>query len=104
MEGLYTRTLSAGKSGDGRYDIKFLETSSPGLRGQSGGPILDVNGTIWGVQSRTDHYAYGSVSRVEKDGREIEEDQCINLGVGIHPEVIVHFLADNGIRFALSDY
>ena len=104
MGGLYTRTLSAGKSGDGRYDVKFLETSSPGLKGQSGGPILDVNGTIWGVQSRTDHYAYGSVSRVEKDGREIEEDQCINLGIGIHPEVIVRFMEDNGIRFALSDY
>ena len=104
MEGLYTRTLSAGKSGDGRYDIKFLETSSPGLTGQSGGPILDANGTIWGVQSRTDHHAYGSVCRVEKGGRKVEEDQCINLGVGIHPEVIVHFLSDNGIRFALSDY
>ena len=104
LEGLYTRTLSAGKSGDGRYDIKFLETSSPGLKGQSGGPILDANGTVWGVQSRTDSYAYGCIARAEKDGREIEEDQCVNLGVGIHPELISCFLADNGIRFSLSDY
>jgi hypothetical protein len=104
MEGLYTRTLYAGKSGDGRYDIKFLETSSPGLKGQSGGPILDENGTIWGVQSRTDNYAYGAVARVEKDGREVEEEQYINLGIGIHPELIVSFLRDNGVRFLLSDY
>jgi hypothetical protein len=104
MEGLYTRTLSAGKSGDGRYDIKFLETSSPGLRGQSGGPILDADGTVWGIQSRTDNYAYGCVARTEKDGREVEEDQRINLGIGIHPELIVRFLEDNGVRFALSDY
>lgn len=104
MEGLYTRTLSAGKSGDGRYDIKFLETSSPGLKGQSGGPILDANGTVWGVQSRTDSYAYGCIARVARDGREIEEDQCVNLGVGIHPELISRFLKDNGIRFSLSDY
>jgi hypothetical protein len=104
MEGLYTRTLDAGKSGDGRYDIKFLETSSPGLRGQSGGPILDANGTIWGVQSRTDNYACGAVTRVGKDGREVEEEQCINLGIGIHPELIVSFLRDNGVRFLLSDY
>jgi len=104
MEGLYTRTLHAGKSGDGRYDIKFLETSSPGLKGQSGGPILDANGTIWGVQSRTDSYAYGAVARVEKNGREVEEEQCINLGIGIHPELIVSFLRDNGVRFLLSDY
>jgi len=104
MEGLYTRTLHAGKSGDGRYDIKFLETSSPGLKGQSGGPILDANGTIWGVQSRTDNHAYGAVARVEKDGREVEEEQWINLGIGIHPELIVSFLKDNGVRFLLSDY
>ena len=104
MEGLYTRTLHAGKSGDGRYDIKFLETSSPGLKGQSGGPILDANGTIWGVQSRTDNYACGAVTRVGKDGREVEEEQCINLGIGIHPELIVSFLRDNGVRFLLSDY
>ena len=104
LEGLYTRTLHAGKSADGRYDIKFLETSSPGLKGQSGGPILDANGTIWGVQSRTDNYAYGTVARVEKDGREVEEDQCINLGIGIHPELIVRFLRDNGVGFSLSDY
>jgi hypothetical protein len=104
MEGLYTRTLAAGKSGDGRFDIKFLETSSPGLKGQSGGPILDVNGTVWGVQSRTDHYSYGSVSCGDGDGREVEEPQCINLGVGIHPEVIVRFLTANEVRFSLSEY
>ncbi len=104
MEGLYTRTLSAGKSGDGRYDIKFLETSSPGLKGQSGGPILDADGTVWGVQSRTDNYPYGVIARTEKDGREVEEDQRINLGIGIHPELIVRFLQDNGVRFYLSAY
>ena len=104
MEGLYTRTLVAGESGDGRYAIKFLETSSPGLKGQSGGPILDANGTVWGVQSRTDNYTYGFITRVERDGREVEQEQCVNLGIGIHPELIVAFLADNGIRFSLSDY
>ncbi|HEU5361377.1 MAG TPA: trypsin-like peptidase domain-containing protein [Candidatus Deferrimicrobiaceae bacterium] len=104
MEGLYTRTLDAGKSRDGKYDIKFLETSSPGLRGQSGGPILDANGTIWGVQSRTDHHPYGCIARLEKDGKEVQEDQSINLGIGIHPELIARFLTENGVRFALSDY
>ncbi len=104
LEGLYTRTLYAGDSGDGRYAIKFLETSSPGLKGQSGGPILDANGTVWGVQSRTDNYAYGFVTRVDRDGTEVEQEQCVNLGIGIHPELIAAFLADNGIRFSLSDY
>ena len=104
LEGLYTRTLHAGESGDGRYAIKFLETSSPGLKGQSGGPILDANGTVWGVQSRTDNYAYGFVTRLEQDGTEVEQEQCVNLGIGIHPELLVAFLSDNGIRFSLSEY
>lgn len=104
MEGLYTRTLCGGKSGDGRYDIKFLETSSPGLRGQSGGPILDEKGTVWGILSRTDNHPYGTIARGERDGRPVEEDQYINLGVGIHPELILRFLADQGIRYERSDY
>ncbi len=103
MEGLSTRTLHAGKSGDGRYDITFLETSSPGLKGQSGGPILDATGTVWGILSRTDNYIYGSFGRLDADGREVEENQTINLAVGIHPGLIVRFLADNGIRFAVSE-
>lgn len=46
IEGIYTRNIIAGKSNDGKYNIKFLETSSPGLRGQSGGPIFDVKGVF----------------------------------------------------------
>jgi hypothetical protein len=55
LEGIYTRDAVAGKTADGKYDIEFLETSSPGLRGQSGGPIFDANGTVWAIQSHTAH-------------------------------------------------
>ena len=40
--------IHAGKSADGKYDVQFIETSSPGLRGQSGGPIFDVDGEYLG--------------------------------------------------------
>jgi len=104
IEGIYTRNATMGKSKDKKYEIKFLETSSPGLRGQSGGPIFDTNGTIWAIQSRTHHFPLGFSPKVKKNGKETEENQFLNVGLGIHPELIVAFLSDNGISFKLSDY
>lgn len=104
MEGIYTRTLSAGKSSDGRYDIKFLETSSPGLIGQSGGPLFDSRGTLWGVQSRTDMHSFPIRTRTPGRERTNNETLSLNLGVAIHPELLVNYLNDHEIPFRLSDY
>ncbi len=104
IEGIYTRNIMAGKSKDGKYDIKFLETSSPGLKGQSGGPIFDVKGTIWAVQSQTRSFSLGFTPTVEKNGQKTEENQFLNTGIGVHPELIIEFLNDNNIKFNISNY
>ena len=104
IEGIYTRNVIAGRSQDGKYEIKFMETSSPGLRGQSGGPIFDSKGTIWAIQSRTSHFPLGFSPKVKKDGKEVEENQFLNVGWGIHPELIAALLKDNGINSRLSNY
>ncbi|MBI5343624.1 MAG: trypsin-like peptidase domain-containing protein [Deltaproteobacteria bacterium] len=104
MEGIYTRTLTAGKSSDGRYNIKFLETSSPGLIGQSGGPLFDSRGTLWGVQSRTDMHSFPIRTRIPGRERTNKEILSLNLGVAIHPELLVSYLMDQEIPFRLSDY
>jgi len=104
IEGIYTRNVITGRTKDEKYEIKFLETSTPGLRGQSGGPIFDINGTVWALQSRTSHFLLGFSPRVKKDGKEVEENQFLNVGWGVHPELIVAFLKDNGVKFRLSDY
>jgi hypothetical protein len=104
MEGIYTRTLSAGTSSDGRYEIKFLETSSPGLTGQSGGPLFDSRGTLWGVQSRTDMHSFRVRTRTPGKERTGNEVLSLNLGIAIHPELLVRYLSDFGIRFRMSDY
>jgi hypothetical protein len=104
LEGIFTRTVNAGKSEDGKYDIKLLETSSPGLRGQSGGPIFDAKGSIWALQSRTMHYPLGFSPKVIKNGKEIEENQFLNVGLGVHIELIVSFLKDHNVKFQLSNY
>ena len=36
-----------------------IEMSTPGLRGQSGGPLFDANGIIYGMQSSTRHLHLG---------------------------------------------
>jgi hypothetical protein len=104
IEGIYTRNAISGRSKDKKYEIKFLETSSPGLRGQSGGPIFDTNGTVWAIQSRTHHFPLGFSPRVKKNGKEVEENQFLSVGLGVHPELIVAFLKDSGISFKLSEY
>ena len=35
---------------------------------------------------------------------EVQEHQFLNVGWGVHPELIVVFLKDNGVKFTLSDY
>lgn len=104
IEGIFTRHVAAGKTKDGKYEVKFLETSSPGLRGQSGGPIFDIRGTVWGIQSKTVHFPLGFSPKVKKDGHEVEENQFLNAGWGVHPELLIAFLRDSGIQFNLSDY
>lgn len=104
IEGIFTRSIfTPGKYGNG-HTVKFMETSSPGLRGQSGGPIFDKNGTIWGIQSHTTSLPLGFEPTVKQGNREVVESQFLNVGVGIHPEVIVNVLNDMGIKYKLSDY
>ena len=103
LEGIYTRNVVAGKSKDGKYDLKFLETSSPGLRGQSGGPIFDRNGIVWAIQSKTAHFPLGFSPKIQRGGKEVEENQFLNVGWGVHPELLIAFLRDNGVPFRSSN-
>lgn len=103
VEGIYTRKLLVGQSKDGKYRLIFLETSTPGLRGQSGGPIFDRMGNVWALQSRTMHHPLGFSPKIIKNGREIEENQFLNVGVGVHSELITQFLENNSIKFKTTD-
>lgn len=103
IEGIFTRNVNIGKSKDNKYEIKLIETSSPGLRGQSGGPIFDVNGFIWGIQSRTQHFPLGFSPKILKDNKEFVENQFLNVGLGVHTELIIEFLNNNGIKTNRSD-
>jgi hypothetical protein len=82
------------------YPLRLFETSSPGLRGQSGGPIFDTKGVVWGIQSLTRHFPLGFEPTVP--GKGVKEHQFLNVGIGVHAVTIVGLLKKQGIECQLS--
>lgn len=101
IEGIYTRNLLIGKTQDQSMDILYLETSSPGLRGQSGGPLCDTNGNIYAIQSKNLTVPLGFKGAIEIGKKMVEENQFINIGIGVHPKTIVGLLNKHNIKFDL---
>lgn len=101
-EGILTRVLIVDQNAP--FLTGFIETSSPGLRGQSGGPIFDQHGTVWGIQSHTSHLPLGFTPSVPGGKPEQKEHQFLNVGRGTHPATIVGMLSQLGIKHTLSQY
>jgi len=102
LEGMFTRIVDAGPAPDRKVHVRFIETSSPGLRGQSGGPLFDVEGRVWGIQSRTQHLALGFNPEAEIAGRKTQVPQFINLGLAVHVGTLIEILDDAGIAHEVS--
>jgi hypothetical protein len=105
IEGIFTRVAQTKWAGGSvlPFPIRFVETSTPGLRGQSGGSTVDIKGTVWAIQSRTTHLPLGFDPEVPgKPGQ--TEHQFINVGLGIHPETMFGFFQQQGIEYQTSDY
>jgi hypothetical protein len=101
LEGMHTRVAQVVDASTGRQ-AKFVETSSPGLGGQSGGPIFDSEGNVWAMQSRTMHLPLGFSPKVKEANREVVEHQFLNLGLGAHVEEIIRILRANRVSFRMS--
>ncbi len=99
IDGIYTRNINQGKTADQSMDILFLETSSPGLKGQSGGPICDTNGTIYAIQSQNLTFPLGYKGSIVINNQIIEENQFLNVGIGVHPQIIVDLLNKHQIKY-----
>ena len=105
IEGIFARVVNVKiENNPPPYPYKFIETSSPGLKGQSGGPILDTEGAIWAIQSHTAHFHLGFNPEVPGNKRGQREQQFLNVGRGVHVETILGFLRQIGINFQLSNH
>jgi hypothetical protein len=103
IEGIYTREINVPPPNPALgFPIRFVETSSPGLRGQSGGPIFDTDGAIWAIQAQTRHLPLGFSPEVKQAGQSHKEHQFLNVGMGTHVETVIGFLNQAGIKFTLG--
>lgn len=98
-DGIITRFVSLGKSSDG-YDMKLIEMSTPGLKGQSGGPIFDSNGFVAGIQTRTNYLDIGFSPSYKNDkGEMVTEHQFLGVGLGVHASTIMAILDDKKVKY-----
>ena len=101
-DGIHTRNVVKGRSKEGNYEMLYVETSSPGLRGQSGGPIFDKEGRIYALQVQTAHMPLGFQPTAEHDGKRVVENQFINVGLGIHAKTIETILNDRNVKHQMD--
>ena len=97
-DGIVTRRII-----DEKNIVSMFETSTPGLRGQSGGPIFGPDGIIFGMQSMTKHLDLNfDINQDVMRGavkKRITFTPFINLGVAISSVEIIKFLKSNNIKF-----
>ncbi len=109
IEGMFTRVVIAPmpemENGGGGSSGKFIETSSPGLVGQSGGPIVDSEGAVWALQSHTRHYPLGFSPPIPGQGKNpaAKEHQFMNVGLGVHAEIILNLLKQRDVEHQVAD-
>lgn len=102
LDGIITRQVFSGKSKNTGIDIKFIETTTPGLRGQSGGPMFDIEGRVLGIQSHTRHLPLGFSPKIKRGDKELEENQFLNVGISSHVESILAFLDQHNVKYEVG--
>ena len=100
IEGMLTRFILApppeAEDGDAARGT-YVETSSPGLQGQSGGPVFDADGAVWAIQSHTRHLPLGFRPRTPEEPKGAATHQFLNVGIGVHAEAVLALLDEAGV-------
>lgn len=98
IDGIVTRHIP-----DQENNIVMFETSTPGLRGQSGGPIFSPDGLVYGIQTMTMHldlnFDVNTFVNRGVERKKISFTPFINLGIGVSSTEIIKFLEKNNIEF-----
>jgi len=103
IDGIITRFVG-GLNEYGDQQIEGIELSTPGLRGQSGGPLFDASGLVYGIQSMTGHLHLGfdiQSMEIVQDGKKttVSNHPFLHVGRCIHVDRIKEFLIQNNIKF-----
>lgn len=98
IEGIITRLIAQ------HGEIAGIEMSTPGLRGQSGGPLFDPEGRVYGMQSSTRHLHLGfDLENHEIPNgpgtKRVTNTPFLHVGQCVHARIIKNFLQQHGVRF-----
>lgn len=97
LEGMVTRLVS---DSAGRWGF---ELSTPGLKGQSGGPAFDADGRIWGMQASTKHLdlSFDVNADLLRGGRKVHVTDYAFLHVGrcVDVTTLKNFMRSNSVDF-----
>lgn len=98
IDGIVTRNIAEGT------EIMGIEMSTPGLKGQSGGPLFDKDGLIYGMQQSTKHLHLGfdiENKEILLSGRrkKINDYAFLHLGQCIRVDIITQFLDEHNIKY-----
>ena len=90
--------------GDSTLGVYGIEMSTPGLRGQSGGPVFDENGVVYGMQFSTKHLHLGfdledKEIMINNKIKKVSDYSFIHLGQCIHANMIKSFLKQHQVSF-----
>lgn len=99
IDGIITRFVGGPDIG-----ITGIEMSTPGLRGQSGGPLFDTDGKIYGMQFATNHLHLGfDMKDIEilNNGKKskVSNFPFMHVGICVHVDKIKEFLREHKISF-----
>ncbi len=99
IDGIVTRHMANAEG-----EVYGIEMSTPGLRGQSGGPLFDTDGVIYGMQFATHHLHLGfdmENRQMTINGRTktINNQPFLHVGQCLHINVIKAFLDSLGIEY-----
>ena len=88
---------------DDAGNVIGFELSTPGLRGQSGGPVFDSEGKVWGTQSQTIHLDldFDVDQQVMRGGlpRRVQDSAFLHVGHCVHVDVLKSFMRAHNVRF-----
>lgn len=102
IDGIVTRFLGDAEG------ISGIEMSTPGLKGQSGGPLFDTNGIVYGMQFATNHLHLGfdlQDKEIMNGGKKtkVSNYPFLHVGLCVHVDKIKAFLREHDIAFTEVD-
>lgn len=77
----------------------FIETSTPGIKGQSGGPILDRDGNLYAMQVQTASFDMNLHACCTIDDKNVTEAQFLNLGLAVPTGMLMRALDERKIKY-----